>query len=80
MDPDAIVDKTGRSSKEVAYDNLHRQMTAAQLAVNNILDRDLSKIDTSNRPPGVRQVGVCGRHEFRLYDYKLLVVDGNPRT
>ena len=59
MDPDAIVDKTGRSSKEVAYDNLHRQMTAVQLAVNNILDRDLSKIDSGNRPPGVRQVCVC---------------------
>ena len=80
MDPDAIVDKTGRSSKEVAYDNLHRQMTAVQLAVNNILDRDLSKIDTGNRPPGVRQVGVCGRHEIMLYDSKMLAVDGNPST
>lgn len=58
LDPDAIIDSSGKNKKEVAYDSLHRNMLSMQLAVNNILDTDLSKIDSGTRPPGVRQVSV----------------------
>ena len=54
LDPNAVVDAD--EQKTQAYDNLHKNMVAMQLAVNNVLDRDLSKIDTGNRPGGVRQV------------------------
>lgn len=44
--------------KQLAYDSLDRSMLAMQLAVNNVLDKDMSKIGTGGRPAGVRQVSV----------------------
>ena len=52
-----MVDSAER--KEKAYETLHRNMLAMQLAVNNVLDRDISKIDSGSKPPGVRQVSAA---------------------
>ncbi|XP_067949122.1 DNA-directed RNA polymerase I subunit RPA1-like [Watersipora subatra] len=53
LDPDEVLDGEKRHE---AYDTLHKNMLEMQMGVNNILDKDMSKIDTSNKPAGVRQL------------------------
>lgn len=54
LDPNAVIQASVKKSD--LYNKLHRDMTAMQLAVNNILDNELSKLDSGSKPPGVRQV------------------------